>query len=115
MVYSRALDASRFEGVTYPVVNAYFDVLTDLFLENSHPSDAIFNVDETGFALCTKEIPQLVEEAEAEASKEKSKKRRTTRAITPKIEDEEEEGIEEIIYESESDCTIVASSGLRQT
>jgi hypothetical protein len=52
-VYSRALDASRFEGVSYPVINAYFDALTDLFLENSYPSDAIFNVDETGFALGT--------------------------------------------------------------
>ena len=52
-VYSRALDASRFEGVNYPVVNAYFDALTDIFLENSYSSDAIFNVDETGFALGT--------------------------------------------------------------
>jgi hypothetical protein len=52
-VYSRSLDASRFEGVTYPIVNAYFDALTDLFLENSYPSDAIFNVDKTGFALGT--------------------------------------------------------------
>jgi hypothetical protein len=53
MVYSRALDANRFEGVNYPVVNAYFDALTDLFLENPYPSDAIFNVDKTGFALST--------------------------------------------------------------
>ena len=52
-VYSRALDANRFEGVNYPVVNAYFNALTDLFLENPYPSDAIFNVDETGFALGT--------------------------------------------------------------
>jgi hypothetical protein len=52
-IYSRALDASRFEGVNYPVVNAYFDALTDLFLKNSYPSDAIFNVDECGFALGT--------------------------------------------------------------
>jgi hypothetical protein len=52
-VYSRALDASRFEGVNYPVINAFFEALTDLFLENSYPSDAIFNVDETGFALGT--------------------------------------------------------------
>jgi hypothetical protein len=51
MVYSRALDANRFEGVNYPVVNAYFDALTDLFFENLYPSNAIFNVDETGFAL----------------------------------------------------------------
>ena len=52
-IYSRALDASRFEGVNYPVINAFFEALTDLFLENSYPSDAIFNVDETGFALGT--------------------------------------------------------------
>jgi hypothetical protein len=53
IVYSRALDANRFEGVNYLVVNAYFDALTDLFLENPYPSDAIFNVDKTGFALGT--------------------------------------------------------------
>ena len=34
-------------------MNAYFDALTDLFLENSYPSNAIFNVDESGFALGT--------------------------------------------------------------
>ena len=53
MVYSRSLDTSRFEGVSYLIINAYFDALTDLFLENSYPLDAIFNVDETGFALST--------------------------------------------------------------
>jgi hypothetical protein len=47
------LDTSRFEGVNYPVINAFFEALTDLFLENSYPSDAIFNIDETGFALST--------------------------------------------------------------
>ena len=62
------------------------------------------------FVFNTKEILELVEEAEAEASKGKSKRRRTTRATTPVIEDEEEEGIEESIYESESDYIIVASS-----
>jgi hypothetical protein len=64
------------------------------------------------FVFNTKEILELVEEAEAEASKEKSKKRRTIRATTPEIEDKEEEGIEESIYKSESDCIIVASSRL---
>jgi hypothetical protein len=49
----QTLDASRFKGFTYSIVNAYFDALTDLFLENSYPSDAISNVDETGFALGT--------------------------------------------------------------
>jgi hypothetical protein len=52
-VYSRTLDASCFKGVNYPVVNAYFNALTDLFLENPYPSNAIFNIDETGFALGT--------------------------------------------------------------
>ena len=40
----------------------------------------------------------------------KIKKRRITKVITPKIEEEEEEGIKEDISESESDCIIVASS-----
>jgi hypothetical protein len=62
------------------------------------------------FVFNTKEILELVEEAEVEVSKGKSKKRGITRAITPKIEDEGEEGIEESIYESESDCIIIASS-----
>jgi hypothetical protein len=53
MVYSRALDTNCFEGVNYLVVNAYFDTLTDLFLKNPYPSNAIFNIDETGFALGT--------------------------------------------------------------
>jgi hypothetical protein len=62
------------------------------------------------FVFNTKEILELIEEAGAEASKGKSKKRRTTRAITPEIEDEEEEYIDKDIYESEGDCIIVASS-----
>ena len=62
------------------------------------------------FVFNKKEILELVEEAENEASKRKTKKRRTTRATTPKIKDEGEEGIEESIYESESDCIIVAST-----
>jgi hypothetical protein len=62
------------------------------------------------FVFNTKEILELVEEAEVEASKGKSKKRRITRAMTPEIEDEEEEDIENSMYESESDCIIVASS-----
>lgn len=62
------------------------------------------------FVFNTKEILELVEEAEVEASKRKSKKRGTTRATTPEIEGEGEESIEESIYESEGDCIIVASS-----
>jgi hypothetical protein len=61
------------------------------------------------FVFNTKEILELVEEAEAEASKGKSRKGRTTKAVTLGIEEEEEKGIEENISESESDCIIVAS------
>jgi len=64
------------------------------------------------FIFNTREILELVEEAEAEASKRKTKKRRTTRGTTPEIEEEEEEDIEEDISESENDCIIVASSRL---
>jgi hypothetical protein len=61
------------------------------------------------FVFDTKEILELVEEAEVEASKGKSKKRRTTKATTLEIGDEEEEDIEGNMSESESDCTMVAS------
>ena len=62
------------------------------------------------FIFNTKEILELVEEAEAEALKGKLKKKQTARAEALEIEDEREEGIEESIYKSESDCIIVASS-----
>jgi 50S ribosomal subunit-associated GTPase HflX len=62
------------------------------------------------FIFNTKEILKLVKEAEVEVLKGKSKRRRTIRTTTPIIEDKEEEGIKESIYESESDCIIVASS-----
>jgi hypothetical protein len=64
------------------------------------------------FVFNTKEILELIEEAEAEASKGKSKKRQTRRAITPEIEEEGEVDIENSIYKSESNCIIVASSRL---
>jgi hypothetical protein len=53
MVYSQALDANCFKGVNYPVINAYFNALTDLFLKNSYSSNTIFNIDKTGFTLST--------------------------------------------------------------
>lgn len=62
------------------------------------------------FVFNTKEILEVVENAEAEGSKRKAKKRRIARDITPEIEEEEDEDIENTIYESESDCIIVASS-----
>jgi hypothetical protein len=62
------------------------------------------------FVFNTKEILELVEEAEIEASKRKSKKKRIVESTTPGIEEEEEEDIESNSPESESDCIIVASS-----
>jgi hypothetical protein len=50
------------------------------------------------FVFNTKEILELVKEVEVEASKGKLRKRQTTRAITPEIEEGEEEDIEESIY-----------------
>jgi hypothetical protein len=50
-ISSRKIDASRFDVVNYPTINAYFTALSDLFLENSYSPNAIFNVDESGFAL----------------------------------------------------------------
>jgi hypothetical protein len=39
--------------VNYLVVNAYFDVLTNILSKNTYSSNAIFNDDKTGFALKT--------------------------------------------------------------
>jgi hypothetical protein len=50
------------------------------------------------FVFNTREILELVEEAEAEASRGKSKKRRATRAITLEIEDDGKEGIDKEGY-----------------
>ena len=62
------------------------------------------------FVFNTEELLEIVENAEAEASKRKGKRSRTTRGITPEIEEDDEEGVENDRYESESDCIIVASS-----
>lgn len=51
------------------------------------------------FVFNTNEILDLVEKAEVEASKGKSKRKPTRKAITPEIEDEEEEAIELTISE----------------
>jgi hypothetical protein len=50
-ISSRKIDACRFDALSYPTISAYFSALSDLFIENSYPPDAIFNVDESGFAL----------------------------------------------------------------
>jgi hypothetical protein len=62
------------------------------------------------FVFNKKEILELVEEVENEVSKRKTKKRRIIKAITPKIEEEEDEHIKKDNSESESNCIIVASS-----
>jgi hypothetical protein len=81
-VYSRDLDASHFEGVDYSVINACCDALTDLFLENPHPSDAISNSDETGFALGTT-LPSkvLINKEDIRAFKKISRRQESTTAI----------------------------------
>ena len=53
-VYSRSLESSRVEGLTYSVLNAFFEQLSELVSRNRYPPDAIFNFDETGYALGTR-------------------------------------------------------------
>ena len=59
-VFSRSIEASRIEAFSYAIVNAFFDALSDLFIENGYPPDAIFNVDETGFALGTTQSSKVL-------------------------------------------------------
>ena len=62
------------------------------------------------FVFNIKEILKLIKEVEAKILKRKLKKRQIIRALTPKIENKEEEGIKKSIYKSKSDCIIIASS-----
>ena len=50
-VYSRTIDASRIDGMSYKLVNHYFKQLNDLFLKHYYPANAIYNMDESGFSL----------------------------------------------------------------
>ena len=50
-VYSRTIDASRINRMSYSVVSHYFEQLNSLFVENHYPADAIYNMDESGFSL----------------------------------------------------------------
>lgn len=50
-VYSRTIDASRIDGMSYELVNHYCTQLNDLFLKHHYPANAIYNMDESGFSL----------------------------------------------------------------
>lgn len=60
------------------------------------------------FIFNTREILEVVEEAEAEASKKKPRKRRRTKSPTLEIDREEEETLEVLSDESEGECIVVA-------
>ena len=61
------------------------------------------------FVFNTREILEIVEKAEAEASTKKARKRRRTKSPTLELEDKEEEILENLESDGESDCIIVAS------
>jgi hypothetical protein len=50
-VYSRTINASRIDSMSYKLVNHYFKQLNDLFLKHYYPVNAIYNIDESGFSL----------------------------------------------------------------
>lgn len=49
--WSRQLESSRYNGTRYPIVEAYFSSLTELFTANTYALEDIYNVDESGFAI----------------------------------------------------------------
>jgi hypothetical protein len=51
--YTRSLESARVVGSSYSIVEAYFDALSTLFLENSYLPDDVYNFDESGFAIGT--------------------------------------------------------------
>jgi len=59
-IFSRSIGTSCLEAFNFATVSAFFDALTNLFLKNSYPPDAVFNVDETGFALGTTQSSKVL-------------------------------------------------------
>ena len=50
-IYSRKIEANRYNGTSYTIVERFFAALSDLFLEHRYPPDCVFNADESGFAI----------------------------------------------------------------
>lgn len=51
--YTRSLELARVVGSSYSTIEAYFDALSSLFVENSYLPDDIYNFDESGFSIGT--------------------------------------------------------------
>ena len=64
------------------------------------------------FVFTTQEVLDIVKEAEAETATKKGRKRPHRRSISVEIEDNEEDELENVVSDSESDCIIVAAKKL---
>jgi len=51
--YTRSLELARVVGSSYSTVEAYFDALSSLFVENSYLPNDTYNFDESGFSIGT--------------------------------------------------------------
>ena len=50
-IYTRQLEAARFEGATYEKVKAWFDAVALKFQERAYDNSNIWNMDESGFGI----------------------------------------------------------------
>jgi hypothetical protein len=56
----RRIEAQRMDGVTVPVVNAWFDALKDILTRMKIKENNIYNMDETGFSIGTMESTRII-------------------------------------------------------
>jgi Tc5 transposase DNA-binding domain len=56
----RRIEAQRIDGVTVPVVNAWFDAVKDILVQKKIDKKDIYNMDETGFSIGTMESTRVI-------------------------------------------------------
>ena len=50
-VWTRKIESARYTAIKYSAVKSWFDAVTDLYLTHQYPSERIYNMDESGFAI----------------------------------------------------------------
>lgn len=66
--FTRQIEASRFNSVNFDSVKSYFDVVTDLYINNHYDQHAIYNMDESGFAIGASQSSRVLVNVREETS-----------------------------------------------
>jgi hypothetical protein len=58
--WTRQLESARYNAINTQAVKRWFDAATELFLAHKYPSEQVFNMDESGFALGTSQTSGII-------------------------------------------------------